>query len=119
MLLLLNTLGLNTLGLNEIFVENAIKGYNDMRADKEDTIKLIKTAKGQLEGVLKMIEEDRYCVDISHQLLAVSAVIKKANKLIIKGHIEGCVKEALESGSEERKEEMLEEVYGLMDDLSR
>lgn len=90
-----------------------------MRADREETIKLIKTARGQLDGVLKMIEDDRYCVDISHQLLAVSAVIKKANKKIIKGHLEGCVKEALEGGSDKRKEEILEEVYGLMDDLAK
>ena len=90
-----------------------------MRADKDEITRLVKTARGQLDGVMKMIEDDRYCVDISHQLLAVSAIIKKANKKIIKSHMEGCVKEALEDGSEKRKEEILDEVYGLMDDLAK
>lgn len=91
----------------------------NMRADKDKTVKLIKTARGQLDGVLKMIEEDRYCVDISHQLLAISAIIKKTNKMVIKSHLEGCVKEALEDGNEKRKEEILNEVYDLMDDLGK
>lgn len=90
-----------------------------MRADKEETIKLLKTAKGQLEGVMRMIEGDRYCVDISHQLLSVAAIIKRANKKVIKGHLDGCVKEALESGNEERKEEILNEISNLMDDLAK
>ena len=90
-----------------------------MRADKDKTVQLIKTARGQLEGIIKMIEEDRYCVDISHQLLAVNAIIRKANNNVIKGHLEGCVKEALESDNEERKGDMLKEVYGLIDDLSK
>lgn len=90
-----------------------------MRADREETRKLVKNARGQLDGVLKMIDDDRYCVDISHQLLAAIAVIKKANKKVIKGHMEGCMKEAFETGNDERKEEILEEVYGLMNDLAR
>lgn len=90
-----------------------------MRANKDETIKLLKTARGQLDGVIRMIEEDRYCVDISHQLLAASALIKKVNNKVLKGHMEGCVREALEDGSEERKEEVLAEILKLMDDLAR
>ena len=41
-----------------------------MRADHEKIRRLIYTARGQLDGILKMVEEDRYCVDISNQLLA-------------------------------------------------
>lgn len=39
---------------------------------------LLKTSKGQLEGIIKMVEDDRYCVDISKQLLAVQALLKKS-----------------------------------------
>ena len=45
-----------------------------MKAEKKPITRLVKTAKGQLEGVLKMIEEDRYCLDISHQLMAAQAM---------------------------------------------
>ena len=54
-----------------------------MKAEKKTICRLIKTAKGQLEGVLKMIEEDRYCIDISHQLLAAEAILQKANREIL------------------------------------
>ena len=64
-----------------------------MRAEKEPIKRLLNTAKGQINGILKMIDEDKYCIDISNQLLAVEAVIKKANQEVIKAHLEGCLKE--------------------------
>ena len=39
-----------------------------MMADKKQVTRLLKTARGQIEGILKMVEEDRYCIDISHQI---------------------------------------------------
>ena len=51
-----------------------------MKADKKEVSRLLKTARGQMDGILKMVEEDRYCVDISNQLLATIAILKKANK---------------------------------------
>lgn len=74
-----------------------------MKADRETTVRLLKTARGQIEGVLKMIEEDRYCIDISNQILASMAVLKKANKEILKGHMQCCIKDAVLSGNEEEK----------------
>ena len=47
-----------------------------MQADKKKVTRLLKTARGQIDGILKMIEEDRYCVDISHQIMASQAVLK-------------------------------------------
>ena len=41
-----------------------------MRADKDKITRLLKTARGQLDGILKMVEDDRYCMDISQQLMA-------------------------------------------------
>ena len=55
-----------------------------MRADKAKVSRLLKTARGQIDGILKMIEEDRYCIDISNQVLAAEAMLKKANREIIK-----------------------------------
>ena len=50
-----------------------------MKADKANIERLLKTARGQLDGILKMVEEDRYCIDISNQILASNALLKKAN----------------------------------------
>ena len=55
-----------------------------MKADKSQVTRLLKTARGQIDGILKMIEEDRYCVDVSNQIMATQAILKRANKEIIK-----------------------------------
>lgn len=74
-----------------------------MVADKKKVSTLVKTAKGQLEGVLKMIEEDKYCIDISNQLMAAAAIIKKANAEVLSAHMQGCVKNAIETGDSDEK----------------
>ena len=72
-----------------------------MKADRDKVVPLIKTARGQLDGILKMIDEDRYCIDISNQVLAVISILGKANKEIIRAHLAGCVKDSLTGGTPE------------------
>ena len=87
-----------------------------MKADRDKVVPLIKTARGQLDGILKMIDEDRYCIDISNQVLAVISILGKANKEIIRAHMEHCVREAFEAGGGEEK---IEELMELFDQVSR
>lgn len=87
-----------------------------MRADHEKIKRLLLTARGQMEGLLKMVDEDRYCVDISNQLQATSAILQKANREVLRGHMLGCVREAFEQGNEEEK---IEEVLKLMDKMGK
>lgn len=68
-----------------------------MQANKQDVGRLLKTAKGQIDGILKMIEEDRYCMEISHQIMAAEAILNKANREVLKAHVQGCVKDGIES----------------------
>lgn len=86
-----------------------------MKGDKKKTSRLLKTAKGQIEGILKMIEDDRYCIDISNQLLAVEAIIKKVNKEVIRGHMKSCIKDAMNDGDEDKK---IEELMSVIDKLN-
>ena len=51
-----------------------------MQADHETIARLVKTARGQLDGVLRMVDEDRYCMDVANQLLAAQAVLRKATR---------------------------------------
>ncbi|MGI6122957.1 MAG: metal-sensing transcriptional repressor [Acetivibrionales bacterium] len=67
-------------------------------ADKKQVMNLLKTSKGQIEGIIKMLEDDRYCVDISKQILSVQGLLKKANLKIIDQHIKHCVKQAFSEG---------------------
>ena len=74
-----------------------------MKADEKQIVRLLKTARGQIDGILKMVEEDRYCVDISNQIMATDAILRKANKEILRAHMKCCVKDALETGQEDKK----------------
>ncbi len=87
-----------------------------MRADREKVIRLLKTARGQIDGILNMIEEDRYCIDISNQIIATEAILNKVNREVLHGHIDMCVKEAIESGNAEVK---LQEIRSIVDKLTK
>ena len=86
-----------------------------MKADHTQVTRLLKTARGQIDGILKMIDEDRYCLDVSHQLMATQSILKKANRMVLKAHMDCCVREAVESGEPEEK---LEELAVLLDQLA-
>lgn len=90
-----------------------------MKADHAKVARLVKTARGQLDGILKMIEEDRYCLDVSHQLLAAQAVLKKAQLEILRAHMEHCVRDALKSGAPEERDRKMEELVSLLGELTK
>ena len=87
-----------------------------MQANKQDISRLLKTAKGQIDGILKMIEEDRYCMDVSHQIVAAEAILNKANREVLKAHIQGCVKDSIESGDADGK---VQEILTLLDAIMK
>lgn len=82
-----------------------------MHADKKKILRYLKTTKGQIEGIIKMVEQDRYCVDISTQVLAVQALLKKANNEVLRSHINNCVKEAFVEGNGDEKVEELMNIF--------
>lgn len=86
-----------------------------MKADHARVERLLKTAKGQIDGILRMVEEDRYCLDVSNQLMATQSILKKANRMVLKAHMDSCVREAIRSGDPEEK---LDELLKLLDKLS-
>ncbi len=87
-----------------------------MKADKEKVNRLLKTARGQIDGILKMIEDDRYCVDIANQIIATEAILHKANREVLHAHIDVCLNEAVASGNSEEK---LQEIRGIIDRLTK
>ena len=78
-----------------------------MSKDHEQVKKYLTIAKGQLEGIIKMVDEDRYCLDISDQLMATRALLKKTNNLILKNHIDSCVRTAIENGDNQKVDEVI------------
>lgn len=69
--------------------------------DKESLLSRMRKIEGQARGIQRMIEEDRYCVDIIQQLTALSAAADEVSLLLLQNHIEGCVADAIREQREE------------------
>lgn len=87
-----------------------------MMADKAHVTKLLKTARGQLDGILKMVEEDRYCMDISTQLMATEAMLNKINKEILTAHLKHCVSNA---ETQEERDQKVDELVHMLGKLMK
>lgn len=90
-----------------------------MKADKAKVTRLLKTARGQIDGILKMIEEDQYCVDISNQIMASEAILRRANKEVIRAHMEHCVKDAFQGDDPQEMATKIDEVMTILDKMSK
>lgn len=87
--------------------------------DHSDARKYLKIAQGNLEAAIKMLDDHRYCVDISNQILAVNALLNKANQQVLKGHMHSCIRHAFESDDEAIKEDKVDEVINLLNKVMR
>lgn len=85
-----------------------------MNQGKASALNKMKTARGQLDGIIRMIEDDRYCVDISTQILSVIGLLKKSNIDVLNGHIRTCVADAILEGGEQG-DEKIEEIINIID----
>ncbi len=69
---------------------------------------------GQVRGIARMVEEGRYCVDVLTQVAAVHQALRQVSRRLLTEHMEDCLRDACESGDEERRQELSEEIAGLM-----
>lgn len=90
-----------------------------MQADHGKSIRLLKTARGQIDGIIKMIEADQYCVDIANQILASDAILRKVTQEILRAHMQGCLATALRSNDEKEQAQKLEEVMRLVEKMGK
>jgi CsoR family transcriptional regulator, copper-sensing transcriptional repressor len=65
---------------------------------KRDALNRLKTVRGHLDGIIRMVEEDAYCVDLMKQVSATQASLERVNRLILKNHLETCFAEAVAGG---------------------
>ncbi|MGM9974852.1 MAG: metal-sensing transcriptional repressor [Clostridiaceae bacterium] len=87
-----------------------------MNPERAKALQLLKVCRGQIDGVIKMIENDRYCIDISNQIIASQSLLKKANQQILKQHMQCCVKDAITADSADEKiDEMLDILNKLLE----
>lgn len=88
-----------------------------MQADKKKVVRLLKTVQGQVQGLINMVEDNRYCIDISTQILASQSILRKVNYEILKGHFEHCIRETMVSDDEVSKNEKIKELVGILDKI--
>jgi DNA-binding FrmR family transcriptional regulator len=91
--------------------EKQVHGYT---ADKEQLLKRLARIEGQVRGIARMIDEDRYCIDILTQLGAVDTALEAVSIKVLEEHVQHCVAGALASGdpkqANEKSRELLEAV---------
>ncbi|RBP40635.1 metal-sensing transcriptional repressor [Garciella nitratireducens] len=85
-----------------------------MNEEQKEALKILKISKGQIEAAIKMMEEDRYCIEVSNQIMATQSLLKKANLLILKQHMNHCVIEAFKHDDEQEKQEKLDEIITIL-----
>ncbi|HZP09724.1 metal-sensitive transcriptional regulator [Methyloceanibacter sp.] len=88
-----------------------------MREDaKEAALKRLKRVEGQVRGLIRMVEDDRYCIDIVTQISAARAALRKVEEEVLHDHVAHCVEHAIASGN---KSEQRRKVAELMEVLGR
>ena len=80
----------------------------------KDLIKRLNRIEGQVRGLKRMLEEDRYCVDILTQVQAVGSALNSFNKVLLATHIKTCVVENIKNGDEETEDELCAVIQKLM-----
>ena len=78
--------------------------------NKKDVLVNFRKAHSLLAKVIKMAEEDKYCIDLIQQSLAAIGLLKSANQKLLSSHLNSCFKAAMMSSQEKRKQDMIEEI---------
>lgn len=74
---------------------------------------------GQVQGLARMVSDDRYCIDILHQIQAVKAALGRAESVILRDHAAHCVADAIKSGDASEQQQKLDELVELFDRARR
>jgi DNA-binding FrmR family transcriptional regulator len=74
---------------------------NMLKSVKQNVLSRLKSIEGHIKGIIKMVEEERYCIDLLKQLSAVQAALDKVNAQVLEGHMKTCVSDAIRDNSGE------------------
>jgi DNA-binding FrmR family transcriptional regulator len=80
-------------------VEGSVHGYIKAK-DKEKLQNRLRRIEGQVRGLQRMVDEESYCVDILTQVASVVSALEKVGALVLRDHVEHCVRESIEKGED-------------------
>ncbi len=83
------------------------------------TLSRLKKAKGQIEGIMRMIEDGKYCVDISMQVLALEGSLKAVSRLVLESHLNTCGIKELAAQDSEKKQKFIKDILKIVEFSNR
>jgi CsoR family transcriptional regulator, copper-sensing transcriptional repressor len=89
------------------------------QASKTSVLKRLSRIEGQVRGLTRMVEEDRYCIDIVTQISAVRAALRKAEEEVLRDHIAHCVEHAIVSGDADEQRRKIAELMEVLGRAAR
>jgi DNA-binding FrmR family transcriptional regulator len=78
--------------------------------ENQNTLRRLKTVEGHLRGVIRMVEEDAYCIDVIRQIQAIDAALSKVSTQILENHLNSCVITAIKGTNLKERERVLKEI---------
>jgi DNA-binding FrmR family transcriptional regulator len=81
----------------------------------EETLKRLKNVEGHLRGILRMVEEDAYCIDVIRQIQAVEAALNKVSSQILGNHLNSCIITAVQGNDPAERERVFKEITEVFD----
>lgn len=81
---------------------------------KQSNLRRLSRIEGQLRGIQRMVEEDRYCVDILTQVTSAQEALRAVARSLMRNHLAHCATHAINTGSEEEKEAMYDELLDMI-----
>jgi DNA-binding FrmR family transcriptional regulator len=78
--------------------------------NNDDTLKRLKTVEGHLRGVIRMVEQDAYCIDVIRQIQAIESALNKISSRILENHLNSCVITAIQGNDKKERERVLKEI---------
>jgi CsoR family transcriptional regulator, copper-sensing transcriptional repressor len=83
------------------------------------TLKRLKTIQGHLGGIIRMVEEDAYCIDVIRQIQAVQAALNKVSGQILDDHLNSCVITAIQGDDPKERERVLKEISDVFETATK
>jgi CsoR family transcriptional regulator, copper-sensing transcriptional repressor len=78
--------------------------------ENDNSLRRLKTIEGHLRGIIRMLEEDAYCIDVIRQIQAVEAALNKVSSQILENHLNSCVITAIKGDDQKERERVLKEI---------
>lgn len=88
-----------------------------MRDDQ--TLKRLKTIEGHMGGIIRMVEEDAYCIDVIRQIQAVQSALNKVSTVILENHLNSCVTTAIQGDNPRERERVLKEITDVFETATK